>query len=69
MSALLTTTMPEMGKVIEALKAAGLREKTKVIVGGAAVNAKFARDVGADGYAADAGEALDLAKGLISKSH
>jgi 5-methyltetrahydrofolate--homocysteine methyltransferase len=69
MSALLTTTMPEMAKVIEALKASGLREKTKVIVGGAPVNAKFARDIGADGYAADAGEAVDLARGLISKGH
>lgn len=69
MSALLTTTMPEMAKVIEALKAGGLRDKTKVIVGGAPVNAKFARDIGADGYAADAGEAVDLAKGLISKGH
>jgi 5-methyltetrahydrofolate--homocysteine methyltransferase len=69
MSALITTTMPEMAKVIEALKASGLREKTKVIVGGAPVNAKFARDIGADGYAADAGEAVDLAKGLISKGH
>jgi methylmalonyl-CoA mutase cobalamin-binding domain/chain len=69
MSALLTTTMPEMAKVIEALKASGFRDKTKVIVGGAPVNAKFARDIGADGYAADAGEAVDLAKGLISKGH
>jgi 5-methyltetrahydrofolate--homocysteine methyltransferase len=69
MSALLTTTMPEMAKVIEALKASGLREKTRVMVGGAPVNAKFARDIGADGYAADAGEAVDLARGLISKGH
>ncbi len=67
LSALLTTTMPEMAKVIEALKAGGLRDNTKVIVGGAPVNAKFARDIGADGYAADAGEAVDLAKELISK--
>jgi 5-methyltetrahydrofolate--homocysteine methyltransferase len=69
MSALLTTTMAEMAKVIEALKVSGLREKTKVIVGGAPLNAKFARDIGADGYAADAGEAVDLVKGLISKGH
>jgi corrinoid protein of di/trimethylamine methyltransferase len=69
MSALLTTTMQEMAKVIEALKASGLRERTRVIVGGAPLNAKFARDIGADGYAADAGEAVDLVKGLISKGH
>jgi methylmalonyl-CoA mutase cobalamin-binding domain/chain len=51
MSALLTTTMPEMKKVIDALAARSLREKVKVMVGGAPVNEKFARDIGADGYA------------------
>ena len=66
LSALLTTTMAEMGKVIEALKANGLREQVKVIVGGAAVNEKFAHDIGADGYAGDAGEAVDLAKRLMA---
>ena len=59
-SALLTTTMPEMKKVIDALKAKGLRDRLKVIVGGAPVNEKFARDIGADGYAQDAGEAVTL---------
>jgi 5-methyltetrahydrofolate--homocysteine methyltransferase len=68
LSALLTTTMPEMGKVIEALKQAGLREKVKVIVGGAPVNVKFAKDIGAEGYAADAGEAVSLVKDLLPKS-
>lgn len=66
LSALLTTTMSEMGRVIEALKHGGLRDGVKVIVGGAPVNEKFARDIGADGYAADAGQAIDLAKGLMA---
>ena len=65
MSALLTTTMTEMSLVIEALKEAGLREKVKVLVGGAPVNADFASSIGADGYAPDAGSALDKVKGLI----
>jgi corrinoid protein of di/trimethylamine methyltransferase len=65
LSALLTTTMPEMKKVIEALKEKGLREKIRVIVGGAPVNQKFAKDIGADGYARDAGEAVPLAKRLL----
>jgi 5-methyltetrahydrofolate--homocysteine methyltransferase len=65
MSALLTTSMQEMKKVIDALVAAGLRQKVKVIVGGAPVNEKFARDIGADGYGADAGSSVDLAKQLM----
>ena len=65
MSALLTTTMPEMKKVLDALAAHGLREKVKVIVGGAPVNRKFAQDIGADGYGADAGSSVDLAKRLM----
>jgi len=67
MSALLTTTMPEMKKVIDRLTAHGLRAKVKVIVGGAPVNEKFARDIGADGYGADAGSSIDLAKRLLQK--
>lgn len=67
MSALLTTTMPEMKKVIEALAAQGLRQQVKVIVGGAPVNGKFARDIGADGYGADAGSSVDLAKQLLNR--
>ena len=66
LSALLTTTMAEMGKVIQALVATGLRDRVKIIVGGAAVNAKFAHDIGADGYAGDAGEAVELAKRLMA---
>jgi len=66
LSALLTTTMAEMGKVIKALEASGLREGVKIIVGGAAVNKKFAHDIGADGYAGDAGEAVELAKRMVA---
>jgi corrinoid protein of di/trimethylamine methyltransferase len=67
MSALLTTTMPEMKKVIDRLAVHGLRAEVKVIVGGAPVNEKFARDIGADGYGADAGSSIDLAKKLLQK--
>ena len=65
LSALLTTTMPEMGKVIGALTQVGSRETVKVIVGGAPVNQNFANDIGADGYAKDAAEAIDLVRSLI----
>jgi len=65
LSALLTTTMPEMRKVIDALKARGLRNNVKVMVGGAPVNEKYAKDIGSDGYAPGAGEAVDLAKKLM----
>jgi corrinoid protein of di/trimethylamine methyltransferase len=65
LSALLTTTMPEMRKVISALTQAGSRETVKVIVGGAPVNKNFANDIGADGYAKDAAEAIDLVRSLI----
>jgi 5-methyltetrahydrofolate--homocysteine methyltransferase len=65
LSALLTTTMPEMQKMIEALKAQGLREKVKVIVGGAPLDRKFADRIGADGYGATAVEAVELARRLI----
>jgi len=65
LSALLTTTMPEMGKVIGALTRVGSRETVKVIVGGAPVNQNFANDIGADGYAKDAAEAIDLVRSLI----
>ena len=61
LSALLTTTMPQMQEVIDALAHAGLRNDLKVIVGGAPVNQKFADQIGADGYAADAAEAVTLA--------
>jgi 5-methyltetrahydrofolate--homocysteine methyltransferase len=66
MSALLTTTMPRMGEVIKTLKAKKLRDKVKVIVGGASVNAEFAKSIGADGYAVEAGSGVELAKKLVS---
>ncbi len=65
LSALLTTTMPMMGKTIQDLQAAGLRQKVKVIVGGAPVNQAFAEMIGADGYAADASRAVSLAQTLM----
>ena len=66
LSALLTTTMNYMKDVIEALKADGLRDKVKVMVGGAPVTALFAEQVGADGYSEDASEAVALACRLVS---
>ena len=66
LSALLTTTMPEMKKVIEELQANGLRESVKVIVGGAPVNDLFAQKIGADGFGANAAEAVELARRLTS---
>lgn len=64
LSALLTTTMPEMQNVIGALKAQGLRDKVKVLVGGAPVDRVFADKIGADGYGANAAEAVELARRL-----
>lgn len=66
LSALLTTTMPQVREVITALDAAGLRDKVKVIIGGAPVNQKFADDAGADGFAQDAAEAVNLVKRLLA---
>ncbi|TKJ31771.1 MAG: cobalamin-binding protein [Chloroflexi bacterium B3_Chlor] len=62
MSALLTTTMDEMETTIQALKDAGLRDKVKIMVGGAPVTQDFAEKIGADGYAYDAVSAVDLAR-------
>jgi 5-methyltetrahydrofolate--homocysteine methyltransferase len=66
-SALLTTTMPRMKNVILSLKDAGLRDRVKVMIGGAPVTDKYATDVGADGYAPDAASAASLAKELLLK--
>ena len=66
MSALLTTTMPNMKATIEALKTAGLRDSVKVMVGGAPLTTKYAQDIGADGYAPDASRAVALAKSLAA---
>ncbi len=65
MSSLLTTTMPTMKMVISALGRENLRSGIKVIVGGAPVSKAFANEIGADGYAADAGSAVTLCKELI----
>jgi len=65
MSALLTTTMPQMPSIIQAIKASGLKVKT--MIGGAPVTQAFADEIGADGYAADAASAVDKAMELIGK--
>jgi 5-methyltetrahydrofolate--homocysteine methyltransferase len=64
MSALLTTTMPAMEKTIKALKDAGV--SAKIMIGGAPVTQGYADKIGADGYAADAASAVDLAKSLVA---
>jgi len=65
MSALLTTTMREMKNTIDAIVEAGLRKQVKAIIGGAPVTEKYAKEIGADGYAADAASAVDLVKSLV----
>jgi 5-methyltetrahydrofolate--homocysteine methyltransferase len=65
MSALLTTTMPNMGKTIEAFIDADLRDDVKIMVGGAPVTQEFADDMGADGYGKDALSCVSLAKNLM----
>jgi 5-methyltetrahydrofolate--homocysteine methyltransferase len=64
MSALLTTTMPGMEKTIKALKEAGV--SAKIMIGGAPVTQGYADKIGADGYAADAASAVDMAKSLVA---
>ena len=66
MSALVTTTMPAMGKTIEAIAAAGLRNEVKVMVGGAPLSQAYSDSIGADGYSADANSAVTLAKKLAA---
>jgi 5-methyltetrahydrofolate--homocysteine methyltransferase len=66
MSALLTTTMPAMKETIDAVQEAGLRQKVKIVVGGAPVTQRFADEIGADGYAKDAAAAARLVKGLVA---
>ena len=63
LSALLTTTMPAMRDTVRAIREAGL--PVKIVIGGAPVTLEFARDIGADGYAPDAGSAVDAALALI----
>ena len=69
MSALLTTTMPYMKVVIEALVAAGRRDDTIVLVGGAPLNEQFAAAIGADAYCRDAAVAVETAKELVARKH
>lgn len=65
MSALLTTTMPAMKEVIDALGSAGLRDQAKILVGGAPVTEAYAEKIGADAYGADAGEAARIARSFL----
>ena len=64
-SALLTTTMTNIPVTIQALKDAGLRERVKIMIGGAPITAEFAAEIGADGYAADANKAVTVARALL----
>jgi corrinoid protein of di/trimethylamine methyltransferase len=65
MSALLTTTMPAMKTTIDALKQAGVRDKVKVLIGGAPITQKYADEIGADGYSENAVGAVALAKKAV----
>ena len=65
LSALLTTTMPQMQNVIDGLSEAGVRDQVKVMIGGAPVTQNYADEIGADGYAPDAASAVDMAKELL----
>ena len=67
MSALLTTTIKEMKSTIQEIEKAGLRKKVKILVGGAPVTERFAKDIGADGYARDAASAVDMVKSLLTQ--
>jgi 5-methyltetrahydrofolate--homocysteine methyltransferase len=67
LSALLTTTLPGMKATLEALSSAGLRERVKVMIGGAPVTESHAQAIGADGYADNAASAVDLARHLIER--
>lgn len=66
LSALLTTTMPMMQQTVEAIAESGIREEVKILVGGAPVTQAFADEIGADGFASDAGAAAKLAKKMIA---
>ena len=66
MSALLTTTMTNMQVAIEAIKAAGLRDQVRIIVGGAPITKSYADEIGADGYAEDASSAVRLVKEVLA---
>ena len=68
LSALLTVTMPAMRTTVEALKSAGVRDRVKVMIGGAPVTAQYAREIGADGYSENASAAVALARRLASEA-
>lgn len=68
MSALLTTTMMYMEKVVQAVEAEGLRDQVKIMVGGAPVNNAFAQKIGADAYTSNANQAVQVAKQLLTAS-
>lgn len=65
MSALLTTTMINMAEVVKSLEAAGLRDKVKIMIGGAPITQNYADQIGADSYSPDAASAADTAKGFV----
>jgi 5-methyltetrahydrofolate--homocysteine methyltransferase len=65
MSALLTTTMVFMKDIVEALEEDNLKDKVKVVIGGAPITQSYADEIGADGYAPDAASAVDMVKGLL----
>jgi 5-methyltetrahydrofolate--homocysteine methyltransferase len=67
MSALLTTTMREMKSILEAIQEAGLRKQVKAMIGGAPVTDRYAKEIGADGYAPDAATAVDIVKSFVAR--
>lgn len=67
LSALLTTTMPAMKKVVTALQEAGLRDQVKVMIGGAPITQRYADEIGADGYSDNASGAVALARSLVAR--
>ncbi len=69
LSALLTVTMPAMKNAIETLKRAGIRDRIKILIGGAPVTAQYAREIGADGYSEDAAGAVSVARQLLGAAN
>ena len=67
-SALLTTTMPEVEKIIAALETANLRDKVKILIGGAPISPEWANEIGANGYAPDLGTAVRVCRDLMAKA-
>jgi len=68
MSALLTTTMTNMPEVVQAIRDAGLRDRVRIVVGGAPITQTYAEEIGADGYAKDASSAVRLVQGLVDRA-